>query len=338
MSFCKALVLEKISSRKYEIIPACRDAARAGARHSKQIENFKLHTREIKIMNLEGVYTALVTPFSGGKVDYDKFRELIEIQINSGIDGIVPVGTTGESPTLSFEEHDKVIETAIETANGRCLVIAGTGANATDEAVKMTKHAKVAGADASLQVTPYYNKPTQEGLYRHFSTVADETGLPIVLYNVPGRTGKSIEAETIARLSKNPLVIAVKEAGGSVERVSAILDTCDIQVLSGDDSLTIPMMAVGAKGIISVASNIIPQEIKAMVDAFVRGDARQACQLHQKYYRLFRDLFIETNPTPIKAAMAMKNLIKEEYRLPICEMESGNRQKLAASLKHCGVI
>jgi 4-hydroxy-tetrahydrodipicolinate synthase len=289
-------------------------------------------------MSLQGVYTALVTPFSDGAVDFGKLRELVEMQIEGGVDGIVPVGTTGESPTLSFEEHQKVIETTIETAAGRCKVIAGTGANSTAEAIELTKHAKDAGADATLQVTPYYNKPTQEGLYRHFSTVADETGLPVVLYNVPGRSGVPIAVETIARLSKNENIVAVKEAGGSTERVSAILDICDITVLSGDDALTIPMMSVGAKGIISVASNIIPAEMKAMVDAFAAGDAAKARELHMKFYCLFRDQFIETNPIPIKAAMAMKGILKEEYRLPLCPLAEANRQKLEASLKRCGIL
>ncbi|MFA7229832.1 MAG: 4-hydroxy-tetrahydrodipicolinate synthase [Victivallaceae bacterium] len=289
-------------------------------------------------MRLQGVYTAIVTPFAGGAVDFGKLRELVEIQIAGGVDGIVPVGTTGESPTLSFEEHSKVIKTVIETAKGRCLIIAGTGANSTSEAIELTKHAREAGADASLQVTPYYNKPTQEGLYRHFSTVADETGLPIVLYNVPGRCGVSIAVETIARLSANPNIVAVKEAGGSAERVSAILDLCDITVLSGDDALTLPMMSVGAKGIISVASNIIPAEMKAMVDAFASGNFAKALEIHMKFYCLFRDQFIETNPIPIKSAMAMKGLIEEEYRLPLCPLSAGSREKLAASLKRCGIL
>lgn len=289
-------------------------------------------------MELKGVYTALITPFSDGAVDFGKLTELIEFQIAAGVDGIVPMGTTGESPTVSFEEHSKVIETAINVANGRCQIIAGTGANSTEEAVFLTKRAKEAGADATLQVTPYYNKPTQEGLFRHFSTVADEAGLPVVLYNVPGRSGVPIAVETIARLSKNQNIVAVKEAGGSTERVSAILDLCDITVLSGDDSLTIPMMSVGATGIISVASNIIPAEMKAMVDAFAAGDVVKAREIHMKYYCLFRDQFVETNPIPIKAAMAMKGMIKEEYRLPLCEISQGGRDKLTASLKKCGIL
>lgn len=289
-------------------------------------------------MEICGVYTALVTPFRGGEVDFEKLSELVNFQIAAGVAGIVPVGTTGESPTLSNAEHMKVIETVIQVANGRCQIIAGTGANATEEAVQLTIHAQKAGADATLQVTPYYNKPTPEGLYRHFSTVAERSGLPVVLYNVPGRSGVPIPVETIARLSKNPLMVAVKEAGGSVERVSAIRDLCDITILSGDDVLTIPMMSVGAKGIISVASNIIPAELKAMVDAFLAGKFTLALQLHQKYYCLFRDLFVETNPIPVKTAMAIKGMIQEEFRLPLCEISAGAREKLSASMKKCGIL
>ncbi len=289
-------------------------------------------------MELKGLYTALVTPFSNGEVDLDCFRQLIEFQIAGGVDGILPMGTTGESPTVSFEEHSKIIETAITAAAGRCQVIAGTGANATAEAVHLTKLAKAAGADATLQVTPYYNKPTQEGLYRHFATVADKAELPVILYNVPGRSGVPIAIDTIARLSKNSNVIAVKEAGGSTERVSAILDVCDITVLSGDDSLTIPMMSVGASGIISVASNLIPAEVKAMVEAFASGNAAEAMQMHQKYYCFFRDIFVETNPIPIKTAMAIKGMLEEDYRLPLCEISDGGREVLMAAMQKCGII
>lgn len=289
-------------------------------------------------MQLQGVYTALVTPFTDGEIDYAELRELVERQIAGGVDGIVPVGTTGESPTLNCVEHQKLIGEVIKTAAKRCTIIAGTGANSTAEAIVLTKHAKAAGADASLQVTPYYNKPTQEGLYRHFSTVADETGLPIVLYNVPGRSGVPIAVDTVARLSKNPNVIAVKEAAGSAERVSQILDACDITVLSGDDALTLPMMSVGAKGVVSVASNIIPAEMKTLVDAFAAGNVEKALELHLKYYCLFRDQFIETNPIPIKTALAMAGIIKEEFRLPLCEISDANRAKLVASLERCGIL
>ncbi len=290
------------------------------------------------IMELKGVYTALVTPFCGGKVDYAKLRELVEMQIAGNVAGIVPVGTTGECPTLNYKEHSEVIRTVIEQAAGRCQIIAGTGANCTAEAITLTKEAKLAGADATLQVTPYYNKPTQEGLYRHFSAVADEGGLPVVLYHVPGRSGVGIAESTVARLAANPMVVAIKEAGGSVDRVSAIRDLCDITVLSGDDSLAIPMMSVGATGVISVASNIIPAEMSAMIKAFADGDVAKAQELHARFYSFFRDQFIETNPIPIKAAMAMAGLIEEEYRLPLCEMSAANHEKLAATMKRCGII
>ena len=289
-------------------------------------------------LELKGVFTALVTPFSNGEVDYGKLKELVKMQLEAGIDGIIPVGTTGESPTLSVEEHIAVIEKVIDASEKKCVIIAGTGANSTEEAIELTRRAKDVGADATLQVTPYFNKPTQEGLYRHFSVVAEEGGLPVVLYNVPGRCGVQINVETVARLSSNKNIIAVKEAGGSVERVSAILDACDITVLSGDDSLTLPMMAVGAKGIISVASNIMPAELKQMVDAFFKGDIAKAMELHKKYYCVFRDLFAESNPIPIKAAMAIKGMIKEEFRLPLCPISEKNKEVVTAALKKSGIL
>lgn len=289
-------------------------------------------------MELKGVYTALVTPFSKGEVDYAKLKEIVSAQVEAKIDGLVPVGTTGESPTLSIEEHLKVIETVIAASKGRCKIMAGTGANSTAEAIELTREAKAIGADCSLQVAPYYNKPTQEGLYRHFSAIADECGLPIVIYNVPGRSGVSVAADTIARLSRNANVIGVKEAGGNAERVSEILELCQIDVLSGDDSLTIAMMALGAKGVISVASNIVPSVVKGMVDAMAAGDLKAALKTHNANFRLFKDLFIESNPIPIKAAMAMKGIIEEEYRLPLCPLSEKNRQVLKATLKRSGVI
>lgn len=289
-------------------------------------------------MLLQGVYTALVTPFNNGKVDWKAFESLLEKQIAGKVSGVVPVGTTGESPTLSNEEHIQVIARTVEIINGRCQVIAGTGANSTEEAIHLTREAKAAGADATLQVTPYYNKPTQEGIYRHFSTVADQTGLPVVLYNVPGRAGVPIATETIARLSANPLMVAVKEAGGSVDRVSEILDLCDITVLSGDDSLTLPMISVGAKGIISVASNLIPGELSEMVSAALAGDFKTALAAHRKYYPLFRNLFIESNPIPVKTAMGMTGDITTEYRLPLCEMSAAHAEVLKKTLQECGIL
>jgi len=287
-------------------------------------------------MIFAGTYTALVTPFKNGEVDYNTLKDLVKAQLNAGVEGLVPVGTTGESPTLSVDEHLKVIETVVNTSAGNCAVIAGTGANSTVEAVYLTKRAKKAGADATLQVTPYYNKPTPEGLYRHFATVADECELPVVLYNVPGRSGISIPIEVIERLNSNPNIQCVKEAAGSVDRVSAIKNVCDIAVLSGDDGLTLPMMSVGASGVISVASNLIPEQVKTLVDACLRNDYAQALKLHSNLYRLFQDMFLETNPIPIKAAMAYKGMLKEEYRLPLCPISQNNLNLLLKSLDNAG--
>lgn len=279
-------------------------------------------------MKIQGLYTALVTPFRNGAVDYDRLTKLVEMQISYGVDGISPVGTTGESPTLSFEEHERVIATVVQLVNGRCKVLAGSGANSTAEALHLTRHAKADGADFSLQVAPYYNKPTQEGLYRHFATIADSCDIPIVIYNVPGRSGVSVSAETIARLAKNCNVVGVKEASGSVDRVSEILDLCDIPVLSGDDALTVPMMSVGAVGVVSVASNIIPKEMKQLVDLCSAGAFDQARAMHRKLYKFFKAMFVETNPIPVKAGMAIRGLLDEEYRLPLCPPSDKNREFL----------
>jgi len=285
----------------------------------------------------EGAYTALVTPFhSDGSVDYDKLRELVELQITGGIDGIVPVGTTGESPTLTMEEHGKVIRTVIETADKRVKIIAGSGANSTAEALELTQRAKDAGADGSLQVTPYYNKPTQAGLIRHFSAVAD-LGLPIVLYNVPGRSGTEIAIPSVVDLAQHPHIVCVKEAAGSVDRVSQIKTACEIEVLSGDDGLTLPMMSVGACGVISVAANLVPQVVSDLVHAAAAGRWDEAREIHMKYYRLFSDMFLETNPVPVKAAMAMAGLCEASYRLPLCEMADATREQLRTTLQASGV-
>ena len=286
----------------------------------------------------EGAYTALITPFNrNGSVDFGKLRELIEMQIQGGIDGIVPMGTTGESPTLDYEEHEKVIEMSIETANRRIKVIAGTGANSTREAIELTKHAQDAGADATLQVTPYYNKPSQAGLIKHFSAVAD-LGLPTILYNIPGRCSREIEVGTVVELAKHPNIVAVKEAGGSVDRVSQTLARCNIEILSGDDSLTLPMMSVGALGVISVASNVTPKPVADMVHAALDGRWPEALVLHRKYYRLFMDLFCDTNPIPVKAAMAMMGLCEEVYRLPLCETSEANKAKIRDCLKQLKLV
>jgi len=287
---------------------------------------------------LEGAYTAIITPFdSAGAVDYKVLRDLIDFQINEGIDGIVPVGTTGESPTLNNDEHMKVIEETVKAVNGRVLVIAGTGANSTAEAVELTKQAKKLGVDATLQVTPYYNKPNQEGLYRHFSTVAD-IGLPVVLYNVPGRTSREIAIETVARLANHPNVVAVKEAGGKVERVKQTLDVCDLEVLSGDDALALPMMRDGAIGLISVASNVVPDVVVSLIHAALEGSWKAAQALHNRYVKLFDAIFIDTNPIPVKAALAMMGKIKEVYRLPLCEMSDADREILRKVMVSAGLL
>ena len=285
-----------------------------------------------------GTYTALVTPFNrDGSVDDGKLRALVEWQIAEGVDGVVPVGTTGESPTLEYDEHHRVIGEVAQAAAGRIKVIAGTGANSTAEALMLTREALAQGVDATLQVCPYYNKPSQEGLYRHFSTVAD-LGLPVVLYNIPGRSGREIAVETVARLAGHGKIVAIKEAGGSVERVSAILDACGLTVLSGDDMLTLPMMSVGAQGVVSVASNLVPGLVGDLVRAATRGDLAAAGCLHARLYHLFRDLFIDTNPVPVKCAMAMTGRIEEIYRLPLCETSDKVRQQLQQTLRELQLI
>jgi len=261
-----------------------------------------------------GTFTAIVTPFKNGAIDEAALKRLIQNQIKAGIDGVVPVGTTGESPTVSYEEHIHIVQLAVKFVAGKTKVIAGTGANSTKEAIYLTQAAEKAGADGSLQVAPYYNKPTQEGLFQHFRAIARATKLPIILYSIPARSGVEIGVDTMARLAadcKN--VVAVKEAGGNVDRVSQIRAAVGsrLDILSGDDGLTLAFMAAGAKGVISVASNIIPRQISQMVKAFSSGDARGALKLHEKYYPLFKDLFIETNPVPIKAALAMLGMIQE---------------------------
>lgn len=288
-----------------------------------------------------GTYTAIVTPFKNGQVDETALQRLIEFQVKGGVDGIAPVGTTGESPTLDYEEHIAVISRSVQFARGRIKIIAGTGANSTAEAVYLTRAAEAAGADASLQVAPYYNKPTQEGLYQHFRAIARATKLPIVLYSVPGRCAVEIGVETVRRLARDcKNVVAIKESGGSCDRVSQLRAALGpkFTILSGDDSLTLPFMAVGAQGVVSVASNVIPREVSQMVNHYLSGKAAAATRLHEKYYPLFKDLFIETNPLPVKAALAMMGRISEEYRLPLVPMARGNRDTLRATLKRCGVL
>ena len=291
-------------------------------------------------MTFAGAHTALVTPFRNGQFDTEAFRQLIEAQIAGGISGIIPVGTTGESPTLDHDEHLKVIEVAIQTANKRCLVIAGTGSNSTSEAISLTQAAEKAGADAALLVAPYYNKPSQEGLYRHFKAIAEAVKIPIVLYSIPGRCGIEIGVETTARLAKDfKNIVAIKEAGGSVERVNQLRNAlpAEFEVLSGDDSLTLPFMSVGAVGVISVASNIIPAEVSRMVRHYLAGESSEALEIHQKYYPLFKDLFIEPNPVPAKFVLARLGKMTCEVRLPLCEMTSASVQRLTETLSRIGL-
>ena len=288
-----------------------------------------------------GTYTAIVTPFRSGQLDEAALERLIKFQIKGGVDGVVPVGTTGESPTVSFEEHIKIVALSVKFAARKIKVLAGTGGNSTSEAVYLTQEAEKAGADGSLQVAPYYNKPTQEGLFQHFKAIADNTKLPIVLYSIPGRCGIEIAVPTVKRLAadcKN--IIGIKEAGGNADRVSQLRAALGnkFEILSGDDALTLPFMAVGAQGVISVASNVAPREVATMVRAFAAGDTQKALAIHQKLYPLFKDLFVETNPVPVKAALAMLGLIDEEYRLPLVQLSAASRATLKAAMKAAGVL
>ncbi len=287
-----------------------------------------------------GVFTAIVTPFINGELDEESLRGLIEFQIAKGIDGIVPCGTTGESPTLGFDEYKRVVGITVEIARKRIPVVAGAGSNATAKAVELTRCAKQLGVDATLQVTPYYNKPTPEGLYQHFKKVA-EVGLPLVIYNVPGRTGINITPETVAHLSKIPEVVAIKEASGDIAQMDEIRRLCGdrLTLLSGDDALTLPVLSVGGKGVISVISNLLPDKMTEICRAWQAGDAAGARKNHAGLLPLMRAMFMESNPIPIKTALMMKGLIKSaELRLPLCAMSETNREKLAQVLKEAGAL
>ncbi len=287
-----------------------------------------------------GSLVAIVTPFRKDKVDERALADLIEWQIAKGTNGIVPCGTTGESATLSHEEHNRVIELTVEVVRRRVPVIAGTGSNSTDEAIALTKHAKQAGADAALLITPYYNKPTQEGLYRHYKAVADAVDLPLVLYNIPGRTGVNMLPATIARLAAIPTIVGVKEGSGSVQQASDVVQMCGdrLTVLAGDDALTLPMMAVGGKGVITVTANLVPAEMAALVNAFAQDRIEEARRIHFQLSPLFAALFYETNPIPVKEALGMMGKIDPELRLPLCPMAPDNRDRLVRVLKDAGLI
>jgi 4-hydroxy-tetrahydrodipicolinate synthase len=283
-----------------------------------------------------GTFTALVTPFRDGGVDISAFQQLIEAQVAAGITGIVAIGTTGESPTLSHDEREELIRVAVATANKRCVVIAGTGSNATQHAVADTKAAERLGCDGALLVAPYYNKPSQEGLFRHFKTIADATSLPIILYNIPGRCSVDIVPDTVVRLANECRnIVSIKEASGSVERVSELRRRLPepFSILSGDDSLTLPFMAVGADGVVSVASNLFPAEVCALISACESGDLKSAEQLHRKLLPLFKDLFIEPNPVPVKTALAWRGVMSGAVRLPLCEMTEANQARLRNTLE-----
>ncbi len=290
--------------------------------------------------NFQGSLVALVTPFRDGKVDEPKIRELVEFHIANGTDGLIPCGTTGESPTLSHDEHKRVVEIVIEAARGRLPVIAGTGSNSTAEAIDLTAHAKKAGAAGALVVNPYYNKPTQEGLYRHFKAIAEAVDIPILVYNIQGRTAVNVETDTMARLAKIPNIVGAKEASGSLDQMTQVILACgsDFTVLSGDDNLTLPLMVVGGRGVISVVANIVPRETADMVHAALEGDWKRARELFHRLFPLCRAMFIETNPIPVKEAMAMMGMIAPEFRLPLCRMADANRERLRTVLQQFGLL
>jgi 4-hydroxy-tetrahydrodipicolinate synthase len=286
-----------------------------------------------------GVTVALITPFRNGEVDYDGLGRLVNWHVQQGTDCLAPVGTTGESPTLDHEEHERVIATVVERSAGRIKVMAGTGSNSTREAIRLTKFARRAGADGALMVGPYYNKPTQEGYYRHFAAVAEAVDLPIVLYNIPGRTGSNILPETIARLAQLPPIVAIKEATGSLDQASHIASLCNLTILSGDDSLTLPLMSIGGRGIVSVVGNIVPRDLKAMVKAFEAGRLLEAQQLHRRLFPLCRDMLgAATNPIPIKTAMKLLGRDTGELRLPLCAMDAAGEARLRQTLVDYGVL
>jgi 4-hydroxy-tetrahydrodipicolinate synthase len=286
-----------------------------------------------------GLTVALVTPFKDGAVDEAALRKLVDFHVESGTDCVSPVGTTGESPTLTHDEHERVIAVVCEHAAGRIKVVAGTGSNSTTEAIRLTKFAKKSGADAALMVAPYYNKPTQEGFFRHFQAVAQAVDLPIVLYNIPGRTAKNIEPETIARIAEIPTIVAIKESTGSMDQASQILALTDLTVLSGDDSLTLPLLAIGGRGVVSVVGNIIPRDVKSLLTAFRSGDLAAAQQWHQKLFPLCRDMLgLATNPIPLKAAMQLLNRDTGELRLPMTALDAAQMSALKRTLGQYGLL
>jgi 4-hydroxy-tetrahydrodipicolinate synthase len=286
-----------------------------------------------------GVTVALVTPFRNGEIDFAGLSQLVEWHIEQGSDCISPVGTTGESPTLDHDEHERVIAAVVERAAGRIKILPGTGSNSTREAIRLTRFAQKAGADGALLVGPYYNKPTQEGYYRHFAAVAEAVDIPIVLYNIPGRTGSNILPETVARLAEVPTIVGIKESTGSLDQASQIAVMCDLTILSGDDSLTLPLMSIGGRGVVSVVGNIVPRDIKALVTAFSEGRTREAQSCHRKLFPLCRDLLgIATNPIPIKTAMKVLGRGTGELRLPMCPLDAAGEARVRQSLRDYGLL
>jgi len=286
-----------------------------------------------------GVTVALVTPFQDGQVDFERLGRLVDWHVEQGTDCLAPVGTTGESPTLDHDEHERVMAAVTERARGRIKVMPGTGSNSTREAIRLTRFAKRTGADGALMVGPYYNKPTQEGYYRHFAAVAEAVDLPIVLYNIPGRTGSNILPETMARLARLPQVVAVKEATGMLDQASQIAALCDLTLLSGDDSLTLPLMSIGARGVVSVVGNIVPRDMKAMVSAFEAGRLREAQEWHRRLFPLCRDMLgAATNPIPIKTAMRLLGRDSGELRLPLCPMDAAGEARVRQTLVDYGLV
>ncbi len=295
--------------------------------------------RRAKGEQFAGLTVALITPFRDGAVDYKALANTVDWHVSQGTDCLAPVGTTGESPTLGHDEHEKVIATVVDRAAGRLKVMAGTGSNCTSEAISLTRFAKKAGADGALIVGPYYNKPTQEGFYRHFKAIADEVGLPIVLYNIPGRTGSSMTPETVARLAELPAIVAIKEATGSLDQASQILALTDLTLLSGDDSLTLPLMSVGGSGVVSVVGNIVPADMRAMVLAYREGKTAEALQWHRKIFGLARDLLgIATNPIPLKTALKILGRDTGDVRLPLCELDDASEQRVRDALAAYGLV
>jgi len=289
----------------------------------------------------QGSFVALVTPFRNGRLDEAKVRELVELHASHGTDGIVPCGTTGESPTLSHDEHKRVVEVVIEAARGRLKVVAGTGSNSTAEAIDLTRHAERVGAAGALIVNPYYNKPTQDGLYRHFRAVAEAVAIPILVYNIQSRTAVNVETATLERLVRDVRNVAgVKEASGSLDQMSQVIAACgpDFSVLSGDDNITLPLLAIGGHGVVSVIANILPRETAEMVHAALDGDWKRARDLHYRLFPLARAAFLETNPIPIKEAMGMAGMIEPEFRLPMCRMSDANRERLRAVLTQYALV